>query len=51
MGDERLTFEEVEREHLDEVNVDAHWAYLLGVLALGGALMLVLISLLGSGQG
>ena len=48
MPEASLTVEEVEREHLDDVNVDAHWAYLLGVLAVGSVLMLALIALLGS---
>lgn len=43
--------ETVWNEHLREVHVGAHWAYLFGVLAGGFLLMVVLIALLGSSTG
>lgn len=43
--------DKVRSEHLDEVNVAAHWAYLLGVLLGGFLLMVALIALLGGTTG
>jgi hypothetical protein len=40
--------EEVEAEHLEEVNPAAHWTYLVGVLAISFLLMLALIAWLGA---
>ena len=48
MSDKTIDEETVRREHLEEVNEMAHWAYLVGVLAGGTLIMLVLIALLGS---
>src|SRR5687768_3595644 len=47
MSEKSVDHETVEAEHLQEVDVPAHWAYLLGVLAGGTVLMLGLIALLG----
>ena len=41
----------VQSEHLEEVNVGAHWAYLFGVLLGGFLLMVALIALLGGTAG
>ena len=45
-----MSEDKVRAEHLKEVNVGAHWAYLLGVLVLSFLLMVGLIALLGSAQ-
>jgi Domain of unknown function (DUF6766) len=45
-GEEHLTAEQVEREHMTSVNVAGHWAYLFGVLAIGFALTIVLLGLI-----
>jgi hypothetical protein len=48
MSERKVTEDDVRNEHLEEVNVAAHWAYLASVL-LGAALLMVgLIALLGS---
>jgi hypothetical protein len=39
----------VEREHRAEVDVRAHWLYLLGVLGIGTVAMLLFIAWLGAG--
>lgn len=44
--EQRVTAEQVEREHMNSVNVRGHWAYLLGVLAIGFALTIVLLGLI-----
>jgi hypothetical protein len=50
--DERtVTEEDVRREHQSAVDPTAHWVYLLGVLAGGVAVMLLLIAGLGAGVG
>ena len=49
MSEREVDEAQVQREHLDKVNVAAHWAYLLLVLAGGAALMLGFIALLGGG--
>jgi hypothetical protein len=50
--DERTIREEdVRREHLDEVRVDLHWAYLAGVLLGAFLLMVGLIAVLGAAGG
>jgi hypothetical protein len=50
MSEKSVDYEAVQEEHLREVNVPAHWAYLLGVLAGGTVLMLGLIALLGGSR-
>jgi hypothetical protein len=48
MDEKQVTIEQVEREHLDEVNAGAHWAYVVAVIGLGFLLMLALIAWLGA---
>ena len=48
MSDLKITEEKVRTEHLKQVNVAAHWAYLLAVLLGSGLLMIGLIALLGA---
>jgi hypothetical protein len=48
MAEKDITVEEVEQEHLREVNPGRHAVYILAVIALGFVFMLVLIALLGS---
>ena len=48
MADKNITMEQVEAEHLNEVNPAAHWAYVVGVLSLSLLLMLALIAWLGA---
>ena len=49
MSDERtISEDEVRKEHLEAVNVPAHWAYLLGVIGGGLVLMVLLLLLLGA---
>lgn len=48
MSELKVTEEKVRNEHLKEVNVPAHWAYLLAVLIGSGLLMIGLIALLGA---
>jgi hypothetical protein len=45
-----LTEDEVRAEHISEVNVPAHWAYLFAVLIGGTILMIALIALLARGS-
>jgi hypothetical protein len=47
MSERTVDLEQVWREHLQEVNQPAHWAYLVGALAGGTVLMLLLIAILG----
>jgi hypothetical protein len=47
----KISEENVYEEHLAAVNVPAHWAYLVGVLVIGLAIMVVFIALLGAGAG
>ena len=47
----RISQEEVWDEHLQNVHVGAHWAYLFGVLIGAFLLMIALIALLGAGAG
>jgi hypothetical protein len=50
--DERLVSEEdVRQEHLDEVQVSIHWAYLAGVMVGAFLLMTGLIAVLGAAGG
>ena len=42
----RLTEDDIREEHVREVNVPAHWAYLFAVLGGGFLLMLLLLLLL-----
>ncbi len=44
MADLNLQAGEVEEEHLRTIRQGLHWAYLAGVLAIGGVLMLLLIA-------
>ena len=46
-----MTEDEVYREHLESVNVPAHWAYLFGVFIGGFVLMVALMAVIGSGGG
>jgi hypothetical protein len=46
-----MSEDRVRQEHLESVNVGAHWAYLFGVLIGGFVLMLGLMALIGSGGG
>jgi hypothetical protein len=48
MDEKRVTIEDVEREHLDEVNRAAHWVYVVAVLGISFLLMLGFIALLGA---
>jgi hypothetical protein len=49
VSDENITEAQVRKEHLQEINQPAHWAYLFGVLIGGIGLMVVLMALLGIG--
>ena len=46
MSEKTITEEQVQAEHLREVNPNAHWAYLLGVLMGSTFLMVVFIALM-----
>ena len=46
MSEKTITDEEIREEHEREVNANAHWAYLLGVLLVSTFLMIVFIALL-----
>jgi hypothetical protein len=48
MSEREITEEDVRAEHLEEVDERTHWAYLIAVFAVGTALMLALIGLLGA---
>ena len=48
MSERDVTEAQVTDEHLADVNVPAHWAYLATVLVGGTLLMLGLVALLGS---
>jgi hypothetical protein len=47
----KITEEDVWNEHVDNVAVLEHWAYLLGVIIGGFVLMVGLIALLGAAGG
>jgi hypothetical protein len=47
MSEEKITEQQVRKEHMREVNPAAHWAYLFGVLGGGLALMVLFMALLG----
>jgi hypothetical protein len=47
MSERDIDQERVRKEHLEEVNPAAHWAYLVAVLGGGLVAMLVLIAWLG----
>ncbi|HEX2221116.1 MAG TPA: hypothetical protein VHK06_01190 [Candidatus Limnocylindria bacterium] len=47
----RIEQEDVWKEHLDNVSVPAHWAYLLGVIIGAFLLMVALVALLGASGG
>ncbi len=51
MNEANMTEEKVRQEHIDSVNVVAHWVYLASVLLGGFLLMVGLIALLGGGGG
>ncbi len=51
MSDKTIDQEQVRQEHLAEVNVTAHWLYLLAALVGGTLLMLGFIAWLGSAGG
>ena len=42
----KITGEEVRQEHLAEVHVPAHWAYVLGMFATSFLIMVAFIALL-----
>ena len=46
MSEKTITDEKVREEHLREVNPNAHWAYLFGVLLVSTFLMVVFIALM-----
>jgi len=46
MSEKTITDEEVRQEHLREVNPNAHWAYVFGVLLVSAFLMILLIALM-----
>ena len=47
----RISQEDVWDEHLKNLNVGAHWAYLFGVLIGAFLVMVALIALVGAGAG
>jgi hypothetical protein len=47
-SDLTVDVEHVRKEHLAEVDQRAHWLYLIGVLAIGTLVMLLMIAWLGS---
>jgi hypothetical protein len=47
VNEQTVTEEKIRNEHMKEVNVGAHWAYLIGVLAGAFILMVGLIAILG----
>ncbi len=51
MNESEIGEDQVRDEHIQAVNVVAHWAYLFGVLAVGLMLMLGLIAMLGGTGG
>jgi hypothetical protein len=50
-SEQTVDVERVRKEHLAEVDQRAHWAYLIGVLAIGTLAMLLIIALLGPTAG
>ena len=51
MADSDVTVDDIEREHLDEVDPRAHWMYIVAVLGGSTLLMLGLIAWLGAASG
>jgi hypothetical protein len=49
--EQTVTEDRIRNEHMKEVNVGAHWAYLIGVIAVAFVLMVGLIALLGTTGG
>ena len=47
MKEEKITEEQVRKEHMREINQPAHWAYALGVIAISFVLMLGFMAVLG----
>jgi hypothetical protein len=50
-SEQNVNVERVRQEHLAEVDQLAHWLYLIGVLAIGTVVMLLMIAWLGSTAG
>lgn len=48
MSELEMSEDKVREEHLEEVHVGAHWAYLLAVMIGGFLLMVALIAILGA---
>jgi hypothetical protein len=48
VSERNITEDEIRNEHLDEVNVVAHWAYLAAVIDGAALLMVGLIAYLGT---
>jgi hypothetical protein len=48
MSELKMSEDKVREEHLAEVNIGGHWAYLFGVLLGSTLLMIGLIAVLGS---
>ena len=46
-----MTEDQVRKEHMDAVNVPAHWAYLFGVIGGSLVVMVAFIAVLGGGGG
>ena len=46
-----IRYEDVRREHVDDINRVAHWVYMFGVIIAGFVVMVLLIALLGGGGG
>ena len=51
MNEQEVTEAQVRKEHLKEVNVPAHWAYLIGVITTALVTMVGLIAILGATGG
>ena len=49
MSERDIDIEDVRRDHLESVNIPAHWAYLVGVLGGGLVVMLLFVTFLGQG--
>jgi hypothetical protein len=49
-NEKTLSEDDVRAEHVGEVNVPAHWAYLFAVLVGGTILMILMIALMAGGS-